>query len=100
MKYDAFLLTFDTTQMSRKDMLKIIDGADEIANWYAFLPATLCVVSALSTGDLSRVLRSRVPDLRFILVRLEKGERQGWRPKSVWRFINEPRPADEFHTAA
>jgi hypothetical protein len=100
MKYDAFLLTFDTTQTSRKDVIEVIDSLSEIVNWYAFLPASLCLVSRLSAADLSRVIRSRLPDLRFIVVQLGKGQRQGWLPRSAWDFINDPRPAEKVHTAA
>jgi len=99
-KPDAFLVTFDTTQMSREALIQAIDEIPEIVNWYAFLPAAVCVVSELSTFELSRAIRMRLPDLRFILVRMEKGERQGWLPKSAWQFIRNPRPADSVDTAA
>jgi len=100
MKYDAFLLTFDTTQMSREALIEVVDDIAEIVNWYAFLPAALCLVSERPTADLSRVIRSRLPDLRYMLVKLEKGQRQGLLPKSAWRFINEARPAEKVDTAA
>jgi hypothetical protein len=100
MKYDVFLLTFDTTQTSRETLLEIIDDVDDILNWYAFLPGALCLISELSTADLSKTIRSHLPELRFLLVRLEKGQRQGWLPKSAWRFINEARPAGSVNTAA
>ena len=99
-KYDVFLLTFDTTQMSREAVIDVVDHVDEVVNWYAFLPGAVCLVSDLSTADLSRAIRSRLPDLRFLLVRLEKGQRQGWLPRSAWRFINDPRRSDKIDTAA
>ena len=100
MKYDTFLLTFDTTQMSREALIEVIDDIPQIVNWYAFLPAALCLVSQLPTADVSRVIRSRLPELLFMLVRLEKGQRQGWLPTSAWHFINEARPAGKIDTAA
>ena len=100
MKSDAFLMTFDTTQMSREALIEVIDEIPEIVNWYAFLPAAVCLASELSASDVSRLVRARVPDLRFIIVRMEKGQRQGWLPKSAWGFINDPRPADKVETAA
>ena len=100
MKYEAYLMTFDTTQVSRKLLIEVIDEIPEVVNWYAFLPAALCLVSRLSTSDLSRIIRSRLPKLHFILVRLEKGQRQGWLPTSAWSFINDARPAEKVDTAA
>lgn len=100
MKLDAFLLSFDTTQMSRKDLIGVVDSIPEIVNWYAFLPATICLVSRLPIADLTRVIRLRLPNLRFILVRLEKEQRKGWLPRSAWDFMNEPRSPEKVHTAA
>jgi hypothetical protein len=100
MSHNVFLVTFDTTQMSRERLVDAIDRIPEIVNWYAFLPAAVYLVSELSTSDLSRVIRSRLPGLRHILVRLEKDQRQGWLPKSAWQFINNPRPAEKVDTAA
>ena len=100
MRYEAFLLTFDTTQISRDALLQGIDNIDEIANWYAFLPASVCLVSKLTASDLSRLIKLRFRELRFLVVKLERGQRQGWLPRSVWDFMKEARPARKVDSAA
>lgn len=99
-EFDAYLLTFDTTQLSRDKLVARIDRLAEIANWYAFLPAGVILISRLSASELSDLLRESLPDLRFLVAKLEKGKRQGWLPKSAWQFINDPHPAENMVTAA
>ena len=83
----TFLLVFNANQMVRRDVTEHLDAIDEVHDWVAFFDNSLCVVSPLSVDRLSKRLREALPDLQFILSELEEGKRNGWLPRSVWKFL-------------
>jgi hypothetical protein len=73
-------------------MIDTIDSIESIVNWSAFLPSGICLVSSASAKEVARDIRRALPNTRFLVVEIEPGKKNGWLPKNVWRFINEPKP--------
>jgi len=87
----AYVVSFDGS-VGRKRFTDAIDREAEIANWYACLPNTVFVVSALHAKPLSRLLREVTGVDRIIVVDANT-DRSGWLPKRAWRFLREPKRA-------
>lgn len=91
---NAHLLVFDSSQIRRSVVTKIIDRLPEIKNWYAFLDNTICIVTDDDAGMLSDLLHKKLPEIRFIVTEIEPQKKGGWLPKSVWKFMNHPVPSE------
>jgi hypothetical protein len=85
----AHLLVFDVS-VDRDQVIAAVDGIKEIENWYAFFTNTMCLASTLDAKGLSKKIRERLPETKFILTTVEPSEKGGWLPKSVWSFLNRP----------
>lgn len=90
----AYLLVFDDTQVVRKVITGKLDKLPEVQNWLAFLNNMICLVSDQPARALSRLLREAFPELRFIVVEIDRGKKGGFLPRSVWEFIDDPSPAE------
>ena len=85
----AFLLDFDATQSDRKSVTKLLDQMPIVHDWFAFLANTICIVSEDDAPALSRAIRSRMPDVRFIVVEIDPKKKGGW--LSIRRVNDEER---------
>jgi len=90
----AYLLVFDPSQTTRKEVIEKIDRMPAISNWYAFFNNTICLASAKEARSLSGLLHADLPTLRFIITEINPQSKGGWLPKSIWAFLNNPQPAD------
>lgn len=87
----SYLFVIDSSKMSLDDALNdVVDGLKEVVNWQVILPDAAVLVTELSVKDLNQILRTSLPDQKFILVLLERGKKEGWLAKSSWTFMNEP----------
>lgn len=85
-----YLFVLDSTQMSRDDAIKVIDGIREIENWQKILPDATVLISRLSMNDLQKSLVAALPGQRYLLVPIERYKKTGWLAKSSWEFMNNP----------
>ena len=90
----SHLFVFNGDQATRRIVTSRLDSLNEVVNWMAFFHNTFCIVSDIDSADLSRLIRRAIPDVQFIVVTLEKGNKNGWLPKSVWEFVNHPNRVD------
>jgi hypothetical protein len=90
---NTYLLVFNDGQIARKTVTARIDRMPQVINWMAFLDNALCLISDETTKSLAAQLREAFPETQFILTELQRGKRNGWLPRSVWDFMNDPRPA-------
>ncbi len=90
----AYLLVFDEGQITRKEMIKIIDRMPEVANWHAFFGSTICLASSLEARVLASGLNRLLPDLRYIVTEVEPDQKGGRMPSSVLKFLNSPHSAE------
>ena len=91
---NAYLLVFDDSQVAREVITKKLDKIPAIQNWFAFLNNTVSLVSIKDASSISDLVRDAFPELRFIVVEIDREKKGGFLPKSVWRFINKPSPAE------
>jgi hypothetical protein len=85
------LLTFDDTKVSRDAVITKIDRIEAIVNWSAFLPGGICLVSSLPAKELAKEIRKEMPGTHFLVAELDRGRRNGWLPRDVWAFMNDPK---------
>ncbi len=88
------LLIFNSRQIDRPIVTKIIDRLPEIANWYAFFDNSICLVTEMDAPKVADLLQGRLPELEFLVTEIKSQERGGWLPKSVWKFMSHPAPAE------
>ncbi len=89
---NPYLLVFDQATASRKELVTVIDGIPEISNWMFFLDNGACIVSELSARDLTNIIKTQMPEAHFIIAPLDKESRGGRLRRSVWEFIQDPKP--------
>ena len=92
----SFLLTFDTEKITRTELINVIDRIKGIENWYAFFEGSIVVASPLGAKEISKLIRKQLPDTPFLLAEVQREGRGGWLPRSVWSFINDPKPVKEL----
>ena len=88
-----YLLVVDTTQKSLDDIIEAVDKAPGVLNWYKFMPGAAVVVMDRDLSEANKAVRLLLPRQRFLLVRLEKGAKNGWLPRQAWDFMNAPSAA-------
>lgn len=91
---NAYLLVFDDSQIAREVITRKLDMIPAIQNWFAFLSNTVSLVSIKDARSISDLVREAFPELRFIVVEIDRDKKGGYLPKSVWEFINRPSPAE------
>ena len=90
----AYLLIFDESQITRKEMIKVIDKMPEVVNWHAFFGSTICLVSPIEAKALATRINRLMPDQRYLITEVEPDQKGGRMPRSVLDLLNSPRPAD------
>ena len=89
----AFLFSFDDSQVTREEIINLIDDIDIVVNWLAFLPGSIVIISENTPRQISSLIRKhRKTSFRFIITQMEN--RSGWLPKSNWEFIKNRNPAE------
>jgi hypothetical protein len=87
----TYLLTFSDQQVTRKEILDYLDTRPEVKNWFAFLPASILIVSDTSVQVLTNLLCQRFPGKNFLITGVPVGQNNGWLAQNVWDFINNPK---------
>ncbi len=91
---NTYLLTFDQATASRRTVVAQIDRIREISNWMFFFDNAVCLISDESVERLTDLLRERLPETHFLVVKLEQSKRGGWLRQSIWDFIRSPKPVN------
>lgn len=89
-KLSSFLFVIDSSQKGLSDALGIIDGISEIENWKVILPDAAVLVSRKNINELNELIKSKIPENKYIITLLERGKKAGWLAKSSWEFMNKP----------
>ncbi len=90
----AYLLVFDSEQISRREVIAAIDRMPTIENRYAFFGNTLCVGSREGAKTPARRINRDMPRLRYVIAAVEPDQKGGRIPRSVLAFPNEPRAVE------
>ena len=90
----AYLPVFDDGQITRKEMIKIIDRMPEVVDWHAVFGSSTCHASSLEGRVLASRLNRLLPDLRYIVTEVEPEQKGGRMPSSALQSLNAPHSAE------
>lgn len=86
----AMLLSYDSTQLEREDLTKLIDACGDVVNWTTALTSSMILITEKTTQDISQyIIANREKPFRYILVTVT--ERSGLLPQDTWDFIKNPK---------
>lgn len=71
----------------------VLDDTQAVETWVTPFPYAAILVSKLGVGDLSAVIRDRIPGVWFMVTELNGGGARGWLPGNLWEYVNDPRKA-------
>lgn len=70
-----------------------LNATRAVATWVTPFPFAAILVSDHSVNDLAAVLRDRLPGVWFMVTELRGDSVQGWLPKELWDYVNDPSQA-------
>ena len=88
----SHLLTYSqaTTPVQVQHML---NESGAIETWVAPFPYAAILVSKLDVHDIAAILHSRLPGVWFMVTELDAAAVQGWLPRDLWEYVNDPQGA-------
>ena len=87
------LLVFNASQADRKTVQRFVDKLDLVENWFSFFDNAICLASTLPVDEVSRHIRRAFPELVFMMTTVDAATTNGWMPKAIWDFLENPQPA-------
>jgi len=90
----AYLLVFNNVgPVGRQAIQDFLDTKPaEVKNWYTCFSHGIVIVSEKSLLDLQSLIHARFPSNWFLLAEVNQDNTNGWAPKLLWEFINNPTP--------
>ena len=88
----AYLLAHSQACTPRQ-VQHLLNDTEAVATWVTPFPFAAILVSSLSVNDLAAVLRDRLPSVWFIVTELRGDSVQGWLPRELWDYVNNPSQA-------
>jgi hypothetical protein len=89
----AFILSYDSKQISEKNFLQYLDTRPEILNWFSIIPNTVFIVSNRSAHSLVNVFQKNYPNVFLIISEFDTLKDNGLLSDEAWDFLNNPKPA-------
>lgn len=68
----------------------LLNDIQAVVTWVSPFPYAAILVSGLDVNDLAAVLRERLPGVWFMVTELRGDSVQGWLPKELWDYVNDP----------
>jgi hypothetical protein len=91
----SYLFLYSALVGDPESIRDFIDSRPEIVNWQirgAYLRNAMVLVSNKTPNELSDIIRGKFSTGGFIVARLDGSASNGWLPKEMWDFINNPKP--------
>ena len=88
----AYLLTHSQA-CTPTHVQTLLNETEGIETWVSPFPYGAILVSERNVRDLAAVLRSRLPDVWFMVTELNGNAVQGWLPGNLWEYVNNPQQA-------
>jgi hypothetical protein len=85
----AYLLTHGAT-LEQEKVHGILNSTRAIETWLSPFPYAAVLVSKLTLGELTAVIRSHFGDHWFIVVETNRDNVNGWLPKQFWDYLIDP----------
>ena len=91
--YKVILLGFNPHSLSRDRVTSFLNQSPISRNWITILPGQLFFLATVSIMDAATILRAQFPDEFIFVAEVNQYTCDGWLPKDVWDFINNPSDA-------
>ena len=88
----AHLVAYGQT-CSPQQVHHVLNDTQAVVTWVSPFPYAAILVSGLDVHDLAGVLRNRLPGVWFMVTELRGDSVQGWLPKELWDYVNDPSQA-------
>ncbi len=88
----AYLLAYSQA-CTPQQVQHLLNDTRAVATWVTPFPFAAILVSDHSVNDLAAVLRDRLPGVWFMVTELRGDSVQGWLPKELWDYVNDPSQA-------
>ena len=88
----SYLLSYSQTCTPER-VQYVLDDTQAVETWVTPFPYAAILISKLNVGDLSAVIRDRIPGAWFMVTELNGGGVRGWLPGNLWEYVNDPQKA-------
>lgn len=85
----AFLLTYSNV-LPPDFVHQVLNNTGAIQTWLSPFPYSAIVLSDLTVGELSAVLRTHFSGAWFLTVEINQENSNGWMAPQFWECINDP----------
>jgi hypothetical protein len=89
----VFVLNFDPSSLPREKITEVLTENPLYLNWIRFLPGQFFFVSKSLVNDVTAPLHERFPTDYIFVTEVFPNTCNGWMPKEIWNFINNPSSA-------
>ena len=83
----AYLFVYSNDLGTREIVKNAVDSIESIILWRYDLPNSFYLISTSSAIELSKTIRMKLGDKRFIITEISSNK-QGWLPQKSWHLIN------------
>ncbi|MFD1630069.1 hypothetical protein [Pseudopedobacter beijingensis] len=83
----AYLFVYSNDLGTRENVKNAVDSIEDILLWRYDLPNTFYIISESSANEISKQIREKLGDKRFIITEISTNK-QGWLPRKSWDLIN------------
>ena len=88
----SYLLSYSQT-CTPEQVQYVLEDTQAVETWVTPFPYAAILISKLNVGDLSAVIRDRIPGAWFMVTELNGGGVRGWLPGNLWEYVNDPQKA-------
>ena len=88
----SYLLTYSQA-ITPAQVQHMLNETGAVETWVAPFPYAAILVSKLNVHDIAAILHNRLPGVWFMVTELDAAAVQGWLPKDLWEYVNDPQAA-------
>lgn len=88
----SYLLTYSQA-ITPAQVQHMLNETGAVETWVAPFPYAAILVSKLNVHDIAAILHNRLPGVWFMVTELDAAAVQGWLPKDLWEYVNDPQGA-------
>jgi hypothetical protein len=82
-----YLLAFDPHKVDAKSLHNVINSSPYIKTWWHYIGSTYLISSSYTLKTVKNDIKSRWPDQRYIIVKIDTDSYAGWLPQKAWDWI-------------
>ena len=84
-----YLLVYDPDLLVEGVIPDLVARNEKIGEAYSFFGNAVCIKTEAGLKHISEMIRSRYPDLQFVIVELEAAPKAGSMRPAFWSFLKE-----------